>query len=101
MNEILLDKSRLYRPGSDEDLYRCNILFDQMRELATLARIIAADAVRDVHLSQAAKSPEMARFYAFFSGSAARRAFSVAQRVLDLNEERFRVCGTAIDFAKW
>jgi hypothetical protein len=97
---VLLDKSAIYRAGIDEAYHRSNLLYDQMRMLAVGARREGEWAKEYVKHAMETGEPYEVAFYAFFAGVHARRAFSWAQRVLDLNEQR-KTCGlreTDVDF---
>jgi len=91
MSDVLtMNKSRIYRAGIDEEYYQSNLLFDMIREWSFLAREHgdrAREYIRDCH---AATTLEDQHYHAYFSGVAARRAFSIASRILALDAERQR-----------
>lgn len=86
--KVLLTRSRIYRAGRDEEYHQSNLLYDVLKYLASLARILGQDAREDIQLSFSAADAEQAQFFAYFAGVKARKAFSVAARVLDLEQER-------------
>lgn len=80
--------SRIYRAGMDEQYFRSNLLYQMIREWSFLARVEGSKALEYISDCQAAKTLEEQHYHAYFSGVAARRAFSIAARLIALDEER-------------
>lgn len=82
-------RSNLYhRSRNDEQARRNKVLRVMILALAIEARIQGAKAIEDMHLCWCAGQDARIRFHAYFAGVNARAAFTIAQRVLDLNAER-------------
>jgi hypothetical protein len=106
--KVYLDRSRIrYQDERDDKIYRTNVLYDAMREVMNAARSKAFLASEYMNKSIQATSKEftaetvdMAKSYAYFAGCDARRAFTIAQLVLDLDEKRQMFGGRPVDFTK-
>lgn len=87
--QALLTSLRIHRESRDDsDLYWCNLLYDMMQGLTRVAREYSWRALDDIRAYDANDNPETIQTLAYFAGVNARKAFSIASRVLELDEER-------------
>jgi hypothetical protein len=106
--KVYLERSRIrYQDERDDRIYRSNVVYDAMRELMNAARskgYIASEyinkSIQATSKEFTAETVELARSYAYFAGCDARRAFTVAQLVLDMYEEHQKLGGFPVDFTK-
>ena len=109
MTNHVFSKSRIFIGGPYEVTRRVNLLFGMMKALSGYAAELGASVLTDVESAHKSNVPAVAqvegevdvRFYAYFAGANARSAFTVAQRVLDLYEERRQLGGHEIDFRRY
>ncbi len=83
-----MDRSRIYRAGIDEQYYQSNLLYQLIQQWSFAARVEGNQTRKYIDACMKAEKFEDQHYYAYFAGVAARRAFSIAQRLLALDEER-------------
>lgn len=96
--KILIGRSRLRGSQEDEWYYRNNILWDAIKRLASEARCYGHAAKLDIQHAQCAGQPERVMFLSYFAGVNARKAFTLAQMVLDLQLHRADFDPRAVDW---